>query len=110
MVRGFGATRAAATESAILVRSTTATRARLIACTVALGAEHPRAHHSMVSLVNSCEDEMEQPDAAAAAQLKRLILCFDGTWNTPEDATNVSRMYAAVGDQHGGCPAQLKYY
>jgi len=53
---------------------------------------------------------MEQPEVAAAPQLQRLILCFDGTWNTPEDQTNVSRMYAAIADQHGGCPTQLKFY
>ena len=53
---------------------------------------------------------MAQPDTAAAAGLKRLILCFDGTWNTPEDQTNVSRVYAAIADQHSGCPAQLKFY
>lgn len=43
-------------------------------------------------------------------KVKRLILCFDGTWNTPEDQTNVSRIYAAVGDQHSGCKSQLKFY
>jgi uncharacterized protein (DUF2235 family) len=42
--------------------------------------------------------------------MKRLALCFDGTWNTPEDATNVSRLYAEVADVHGGCPDQLKFY
>ncbi|MGH7962276.1 MAG: phospholipase effector Tle1 domain-containing protein [Candidatus Binatia bacterium] len=45
-----------------------------------------------------------------ANQLKRLILCFDGTWNTPEDQTNVSRIYAAIADQHAGCGSQLKFY
>ena len=42
--------------------------------------------------------------------MKRLVLCFDGTWNTPEDETNVSRLYAEVADAHGGCPDQLKFY
>lgn len=50
---------------------------------------------------------MAQSDASPA---KRLILCFDGTWNTPEDQTNVSRIYAAISDQHSGCPDQLKFY
>jgi uncharacterized protein (DUF2235 family) len=53
---------------------------------------------------------MEQPDATAATGLRRLILCFDGTWNKPEDQTNVSRIYSAIADQHAGCPAQLKFY
>jgi uncharacterized protein (DUF2235 family) len=46
----------------------------------------------------------------AESQVKRLILCFDGTWNTPEDQTNVSRIYAAIADQHAGCESQLKFY
>src|SRR2546429_4398128 len=28
----------------------------------------------------------------AASRGRRLILCFDGTWNTPESHTNVSRL------------------
>ena len=51
------------------------------------------------------------PQAApAAGPLKRLVLCFDGTWNTPEDQTNVSRIYSAIADQHSGCDSQLKFY
>lgn len=42
--------------------------------------------------------------------LRRLVVCFDGTWNTPEDQTNVSRIYAAIADQHSGCSSQLKFY
>lgn len=42
--------------------------------------------------------------------VQRLVLCFDGTWNTPEDETNVSRIYAAIADAHGGCADQLKFY
>src|ERR1700704_5144717 len=49
------------------------------------------------------------PDPRANA-VKRLILCFDGTWNTPEDHTNVSRIYAAIADKHSGCASQLKFY
>ena len=41
---------------------------------------------------------------------KRHVLCFDGTWNTPEDQTNVSRLYAALADVYGGCKGQLKFY
>jgi uncharacterized protein (DUF2235 family) len=46
----------------------------------------------------------------ATGSIKRLILCFDGTWNSPEDQTNVSRLYAAIADVYGGCQGQLKFY
>ncbi|HSF59811.1 MAG TPA: DUF2235 domain-containing protein [Candidatus Binatia bacterium] len=52
----------------------------------------------------------EPAHRANAPALRRLILCFDGTWNTPEDQTNVSRIYAAIADQHAGCKSQLKFY
>jgi len=39
-----------------------------------------------------------------------LVLCFDGTWNTPEDHTNVFRLYAAIPDRSTGCAEQLKFY
>ena len=42
--------------------------------------------------------------------IRRLIVCFDGTWNTPEDNTNVLRMYQAVSDAQSGTPEQLKFY
>ena len=42
--------------------------------------------------------------------VQRLVLCFDGTWNTAEDQTNVSRIYSAIADQHSGCASQLKFY
>lgn len=42
---------------------------------------------------------------------RRLVLCFDGTWNTPESHTNVSRLYAALADDgHTSSPTQLKFY
>jgi hypothetical protein len=41
---------------------------------------------------------------------KKLILCFDGTWNTMKSRTNVSRLFGAVGDVHAGCADQLKFY
>jgi hypothetical protein len=41
---------------------------------------------------------------------RRLIVCFDGTWNTLEDRTNVARIYAAVADAHANCPDQRKFY
>lgn len=43
---------------------------------------------------------------------RRLILCFDGTWNTVKDHTNVSRIHAAIAalpDGQGG-DSQIKYY
>lgn len=45
-----------------------------------------------------------------AQEPRRLVLCFDGTWNTPEDETNVSRIYAAVKDRQSGYDRQLKFY
>jgi uncharacterized protein (DUF2235 family) len=44
---------------------------------------------------------------------KRLILCFDGTWNSVNDHTNVSRIHAAIvarPEGQGGNTPQLKYY
>ncbi|MBL8703966.1 MAG: DUF2235 domain-containing protein [Rhodospirillales bacterium] len=46
---------------------------------------------------------------AGAAQ-RRLVLCFDGTWNGHEDQTNVARLYDAVADYKSNCPHQQKYY
>ena len=40
----------------------------------------------------------------------RLVVCFDGTWNTAEDQTNVSRLFAAIADRDAGCRGQLKFY
>ena len=44
------------------------------------------------------------------AQVQRLIVCFDGTWNTPEDHTNIARIYSAIADASSGCRHQLKFY
>lgn len=43
---------------------------------------------------------------------RRLALCFDGTWNTVKDHTNVSRLHAAIRNipDGEGDHAQLKYY
>jgi uncharacterized protein (DUF2235 family) len=44
---------------------------------------------------------------------RRLALCFDGTWNTVKDHTNVSRIHAATkatADSDGPSDVQLKYY
>jgi uncharacterized protein (DUF2235 family) len=50
------------------------------------------------------------PAPTATFQPRRLILCFDGTWNKPEDQTNVWRFYSALPDLYSGCPNQIKYY
>jgi hypothetical protein len=53
---------------------------------------------------------MAEQNSQTPSAVKRLILCFDGTWNTPEDQTSVSRIYSAIADQHAGCHDQLKFY
>lgn len=45
-----------------------------------------------------------------AEPIRRLIVCFDGTWNTPEDNTNVIRLFQAVADENTGAREQLKFY
>jgi len=51
--------------------------------------------------------------------MKRIVLCFDGTWNKPADEslpinqrveTNVSRFYEVVKDQSADGIKQLKWY
>jgi hypothetical protein len=49
--------------------------------------------------------------------MKRLIVCCDGTWNTPTQEennlpspTNVVRLFNAAGEQDADGNAQLKYY
>jgi len=42
--------------------------------------------------------------------VKRLVACFDGTWNTERSNTNVSRMFKAIGDETNGCPDQRRFY
>ena len=41
---------------------------------------------------------------------KSLVLCFDGTWNTLDSNTNVSRLYSEVADVSTGWDEQLKFY
>lgn len=41
---------------------------------------------------------------------KRLALFFDGTWNTPEDATNVWRLSLMLADQGADGLPQQKFY
>ncbi len=43
--------------------------------------------------------------------MRRLVMCFDGTWNQVRDQTNVSRIHAAtaaIPERPGGAVAQLK--
>ena len=47
---------------------------------------------------------------AGEGKQRRLVLCFDGTWNGHEDQTNVARLYDAVADYKCGCDHQQKYY
>lgn len=49
--------------------------------------------------------------------MRRLIVCCDGTWNTPDQEqdgipspTNVVRLYNAVADEDAAGAKQLKYY
>ena len=44
------------------------------------------------------------------ANMRRLAVCLDGTWNTMESMTNVSRIFKAIADGLSGCSDQAKYY
>ena len=44
------------------------------------------------------------------SDFRRLIACFDGTWNTLESQTNVSRLFRALATAETGCPTQLAFY
>lgn len=48
--------------------------------------------------------------AVAGEARRRLVLCFDGTWNAHEDQTNVARLYDAIAHYKSNCPHQQKYY
>jgi uncharacterized protein (DUF2235 family) len=50
------------------------------------------------------------PTHAVDERRRRLVACFDGTWNTAQSYTNVSRLYAALADGATGCDDQLKFY
>ncbi len=41
---------------------------------------------------------------------RRLALCFDGTWNSLESQTNVSRLYRVLASVDTQCPDQLTFY
>lgn len=42
--------------------------------------------------------------------LQRLVVCFDGTWNTDRSNTNVSRLFRKIADERSGCAAQRCFY
>jgi len=45
--------------------------------------------------------------------MRKLVMCFDGTWNSVKDQTNVSRIHAAIPsipEQTDKSAPQLKYY
>ena len=44
------------------------------------------------------------------AAVKRLVACFDGTWNTERSNTNVTRLFKAIADEATGCPTQRRFY
>jgi uncharacterized protein (DUF2235 family) len=44
------------------------------------------------------------------AHPQRLVLCFDGTWNTDRSNTNVSRLFRKIADQANGAPEQARFY
>lgn len=48
--------------------------------------------------------------ATAYAGPARLVVCFDGTWNTVQSRTNVSRLFEAIADRDDAGRQQLKYY
>ena len=48
--------------------------------------------------------------AAMTLHPRKLVLCFDGTWNTIESQTNVSRIFKAVSDDLSQCRHQKKFY
>jgi uncharacterized protein (DUF2235 family) len=41
---------------------------------------------------------------------KRLVLCFDGTWNNLKSHTNVSKFYSEIADETTGPSCQRKFY
>jgi uncharacterized protein (DUF2235 family) len=41
---------------------------------------------------------------------KRLVACFDGTWNTERSNTNVSRLFRKIADENTGSGEQRRFY
>src|SRR5439155_24480595 len=42
--------------------------------------------------------------------IKRLVACFDGTWNTERSNTNVSRLFRQIADETTGSREQRRFY
>lgn len=47
---------------------------------------------------------------AMIGQPKRLVVCFDGTWNTEKSNTNVSRLFRKIASETIGCADQRRFY
>jgi uncharacterized protein (DUF2235 family) len=45
-----------------------------------------------------------------AETIKRLVACFDGTWNTERSNTNVSRLFRQIADENSGSREQRRFY
>jgi uncharacterized protein (DUF2235 family) len=43
-------------------------------------------------------------------KVRRIVACFDGTWNTDKSNTNVSRLFRLIADGTTGCPEQRRLY
>ena len=45
-----------------------------------------------------------------AVRVRRIVACFDGTWNTDKSNTNVSRLFRLIANETTGCPEQRHFY
>jgi uncharacterized protein (DUF2235 family) len=45
-----------------------------------------------------------------AVTIRRIVACFDGTWNTDKSNTNVSRLFRMIADETTGCLEQRRFY
>lgn len=45
-----------------------------------------------------------------AVSVRRIVACFDGTWNTDKSNTNVSRLFRLIANETTGCPEQRHFY
>lgn len=44
------------------------------------------------------------------APYKTVIICFDGTWNSWESGTNVSKLYSEIADDSTRSSTRRKFY
>jgi uncharacterized protein (DUF2235 family) len=42
--------------------------------------------------------------------IRRIVACFDGTWNTDKSNTNVARLFRQIANDTNGCPEQRRFY